>query len=377
MHHHQYFFFIIVFLVFTLINLYVFFRSKQALPRKKAVRIVFYIVFFYFSLAFLIAMLGRNIFPLIIQKILYFPGTIWLGMMLYLLAFFLLTDFIYLIIRLIRFLPQAYTKHYRKIQVLSGYIIVIVLSVYGNYQFRHPQVVEQKISIAKKAGEYKNLRIVGVSDLHLGIAIDKKRLEQYVSLINNQQPDLVIIAGDLIDNNVLPLEKERMWENLNEIQAPLGVYFCMGNHEYMVGIESTMNFLRKTNMQLLMDKSIVINNSIQIIGRNDNQRNPNTKPLKELVENIDTTLPVLLLVHQPFHLEESEANGIDLHFSGHTHHGQLFPGNLLIHRMYELSYGYMQKGNTHYYVSSGLGLWGPPFRIGTQSEIVVFDIEFK
>ena len=371
------FFFSIVFIIYSLINCYIFFRSRQALPSSKIIRTVFYILYFFFFSAFVVAMLGRNIFPLGIQKVLYFPGTVWLGMMLYLLLFFLLTDIPFFFNRFFHYFSTGISNRYRKFQVFSGYILVLCLAIYGNYQFRHPKIVEQNIEIAKKAGEYKNLKVAGVSDLHLGVAVDRKRLEQYVRLINDQHPDLIVLAGDLIDNNVLPLEKERMWETLNKLQAPLGVYFCLGNHEHMSGFRAGMDFLRKTNLHLLIDSSVVINESIQIIGRDDKQRNRRRKSLKELVENTDSALPIILLDHEPYHLEEAEENGIDLQFSGHTHQGQLFPGNLLINRMYELPYGYRKKGNTHYYVTSGLGLWGPPFRIGTQSEVVVFNIAFK
>jgi len=359
-------------------NTYVFYRSKQALPKSKMTRTVFYAVYFFFYSAFIIAMLGRNLFPLVIQKVLYFPGTVWMGMLLYLLIFFFLTDIIYFFNRFFHYLPATVTSRYRKIQVLSGYILVLYLSVYGYYQYRNPQVVEQKISIAKKAGAYKSLKVVGVSDFHLGVANDKNSLERYVELINEQHPDLILIAGDLIDNNTLPLEKERMWENLNELQAPLGVYFCMGNHEYMSGSSKEVrNFFSKTNIHILKDSLTVINNSIQIVGRDDRQGNRRRKPLKDLVKNADSALPLFLIDHEPFHLYEAEENGIDLQFSGHTHHGQIFPANILTDLAYELSYGYMQKGNTHYFVSSGLGLWGPPFRIGTHSEVVVFNIVFN
>jgi len=375
--HSRFFFFLLVFVIYTLINIYVFFRSKQALPQSKIVRMIFYVVYFFLYSAFIIAMLGRNVLPLLIQKILYIPGTLWMGMMLYLLLYFILTDLPYFFNRFFHYLPLIVAKRYRRIQVFSGYIIILCIIIYGNYQFRHPQIVEQKIEIAKKAGEYKHLRVVGVSDLHLGIDVDKKRLEQYVRLINDQHPDLIVIAGDLVDNNALPLEKERMQETINELQAPLGTYFCLGNHEYLSGIDNSMNFLRKTNLHLLIDTAVVINNSIQIIGRDDMRENHHRKSLKKLVKDTDAALPLLLLDHEPFHLDEAEKYGIDLQFSGHTHEGQLFPANLLIRRMYELSYGYMQKGNTQYYISSGLGLWGPPLRIGTHSEVVIFDIDFN
>ena len=375
----RYFFFTVIFLVFTLVNWYVFRRSKQVLPQSKTIRVIFYAVFAFLYSAFTIAMLGRNIFPLAIQKVLYLPGTIWMGFVLYLSGFFFFTDFIYLIIRIFHRLSPANSKRYRKVQVFSGYILICGLIVYGYYQFRHPQIVEQKIEIAKEAGGYKHLKVVGISDLHLGVVNDKKHLEQCVRLINDQHPDLIIIAGDMVDNNAYPLEEEKVWETINELQAPLGTYFCLGNHEYLSGIEASMRFLRKTSMYLLIDSVVVINNSIQIIGRDDGQgmRNHRRKPLKELVKDTNPALPIILLDHEPFHLSEAEENGIDLQFSGHTHHGQIFPGNLITDKAYELAYGYLQKGNTHYFVSSGWGLWGPPLRIGTHSEIVVFDIEFK
>ena len=373
----HYYFFTVAFFIYTLINLYVFCRSKKALPQSKSVRAIFYVIYFFLYSAFIIVMLGRNTLALPIQKMLYFPGTVWMGMVLYLLLYFLITDIIHFFNRIFHYLPSAINARFRKIQVISGYILVVCLVVYGYYQFSHPKIVEQNIHIAKKAGEYKHLKIVGISDLHLGVAIDKKRLEQYVRLINAQRPDLIFIAGDLVDNNILPLEKEQMWETLNELQAP--VYYCLGNHEYLSGIDASMRFLRKTNLHVLIDTTVVINNSIQITGRDDmrGMRNHKRKSLNELVKNTDKTLPLLLLDHEPFHLDEVEKNGVDMQFSGHTHHGQIFPGNLMTDRMYELSYGHKQRGNTHYYISSGLGLWGPPLRIGTQSEIVVFNIEFN
>jgi len=376
-YHSQFLFFLFAFIIYTLINGYVFIRTKQALPQSKTIRIIFWIVALFLYSAFIIAMLGRNTLPLAVQKILYVPGTFWFGIMLYILLFFLVTDIIYFFNRFFHYLSSSIKKNYRKIQVISGYIIVICIAVYGNYQFRNPQVVEKKINIAKKAGDYKSLKVVGVSDLHLGVANDRKRLEQYVKLINDQYPDLIIIAGDVVDNNALPLEEERMWEALNKLNAPLGTYFCLGNHEYLSGIDASMKFLHKTNMHLLIDTSVVINNSIQIIGRDDKQGSHNRKSLEDLVKNTDASLPLILLDHEPYNLNEAEENGIDLQFSGHTHNGQIFPGNLMVEMLFELPNGYKQKGNTHYYVSSGLGLWGPPLRIGTKSEVVVFDIEFN
>ncbi|GHT08434.1 metallophosphatase [Bacteroidia bacterium] len=370
-------FFIIAFLIYTLINVYVFYRGWQALPKSKRVKWIYAIVYLFIFLSFIIAMLGRNHLPVFIQKILYFPGTSWLAVMMYLLLFFILTDLIYFLYRIFHGISYKDKKKFRKMQVFTGYSLVIALAIYGYVQFSHPKIVEQEIVIHKNSGNYKELKVVGISDLHLGINIDKKRLAKQVKLINEQHPDLIVIAGDIVDNNVLPLEKEKMWEEFEQLQAPLGVYFCPGNHEYLSGIKPSMAFLKKTKLHLLIDNYALVDNSLYIIGRDDKQGNPQRKSLKDLLTNINPALPMVLLDHEPYHLEEAEANGIDLQFSGHTHNGQIWPGNLVVKWIYELGHGYKQRGNTHYFVSSGLGLWGPQFRIGTESEVVVFNIKFN
>jgi predicted MPP superfamily phosphohydrolase len=335
---------------------------------------LFPVIYFFLYSAFIIAMLGRNTFPLGIQKIFYFPGTCWLGIMLYLFLFFTITDLLYGLGRFLRLFKKS--KNFLKIQIPTGYVLVFGLTIYGYCHFTHPKISEQEIVINKSAGNYKELRIVGLSDLHLGVNIDKNRLKRFVQLVNAQNPDLIIIAGDIVDNNALPLVKEKMWEEFEQMYAPLGIYACLGNHEYLSGIESSMNFLRKTNIRLLIDSTALIDNSFRLIGRDDLQGNPERKSLAELVAKTDAISPVFLLDHEPLKLDDAKQNGIDLQFSGHTHLGQIWPLNLFVKQMYETAYGYCRKGNTQYYITSGIGLWGPPVRIGTDSEIVVFKIRF-
>jgi len=112
-----------------------------------------------------------------------------------------------------------------------------------------------------------------------------------------------------------------------------------------------------------------------VVGRED-RSNEKRKTLSELVKGLDKKYPTILMDHQPYHLEEAEKNNIDLQISGHTHNGQFFPGNLFVKKIYELGYGYLKKGNSHFYVSSGLGLWGPQYRIGTESELVVVNLRY-
>jgi predicted MPP superfamily phosphohydrolase len=217
--------------------------------------------------------------------------------------------------------------------------------------------------------------VVAFSDVHLGLTVDKNRLSGYVKLINEQKPDIVLISGDVVDNNPRLLNEKRMYEELNQIEAPLGIYACLGNHEYLGGIEGSLDFYSGTKIHLLVDSVVQVDSSFWVIGRDD-RTNAKRKLLPELVERTDTTQPLILLDHQPYNLDQAEKNGIDLQISGHTHNGQIWPLNLLVNKIYELGYGFKQKGNTFVYTSSGLALWGPPFRIGTQSELVVFNLRF-
>jgi predicted MPP superfamily phosphohydrolase len=292
--------------------------------------------------------------------------------------FLLATDVIHLGNHFFRFLPATITPvRFHQIQVISGYVLTFLVLLFGYIHFTHPSLTEKDLVIHKSGGKYSELKVVAFSDLHLGISIDKERLKKYVRFINEQQPDIILVAGDIVDNNPRPLFEEKMDEELRQLQAPLGVYFCPGNHEYISGIDGSLAFLKKTNMTLLIDSVVSVDDSFWIIGRNDLQGNKKRMPLDRLVAQTNEQQPLFLLDHEPYHLEDAEKNGIDLQFSGHTHQGQLWPLNHLVNKLYEVGYGYKKKGNTHIFVSSGLALWGPEFRIGTQSELVVFNIHFE
>ena len=167
-----------------------------------------------------------------------------------------------------------------------------------------------------------------------------------------------------------------MQEELSRLNAKYGVYMVPGNHEYITGIRHSLHFLEQTPIQVLRDSVVTLPMGIQLVGRDDRWRR-SRKSLQELMEKVNPGLPVLLLDHQPMQLEETEAAGVDLQFSGHTHRGQLWPFSWVTDYLFQQSHGYRKWGGSHIYVSSGLSLWGPPFRIGTDSEMVVFNIELK
>jgi predicted MPP superfamily phosphohydrolase len=164
-----------------------------------------------------------------------------------------------------------------------------------------------------------------------------------------------------------------MEEELCELKASMGIYMGMGNHEYISGAEECEEFLRVTPVKLLRDSIVTLPCGVQIAGRDD-RTNRSRKSLEKLVTECDKAKPIIVLDHQPYNLAEADKAEIDMQFSGHTHRGQVFPLNLLTDRMYEQSHGYRHWSHAHIIVSSGLALWGPPFRIGTKSELVVITL---
>ena len=232
----------------------------------------------------------------------------------------------------------------------------------------------------------KSTKIVLLSDLHLGYHNRRSDFKKWVDMINAEQPDLILIAGDIIDNSVRPLMEENVAEEFHLLTAP--VYACLGNHEYYSNQPKARRFYREAGITLLQDSVAKIGN-LCIIGRDD-RTNMQRKSLAMIMEEArkkgfisdlhhgkSSDEFFILLDHQPYHLEEAEQNGIDFQFSGHTHHGQVWPVSWITDALYEKAYGSLQKGNTRYYISSGMGIWGGKFRIGTQSEYVVLTIEQK
>jgi predicted MPP superfamily phosphohydrolase len=166
--------------------------------------------------------------------------------------------------------------------------------------------------------------------------------------------------------------------NLGRLNAPLGVWAITGNHEYIGGdLEEFHRRIEADGIRLLMDEEVLIGDAFYVIGRKDRsaaRRGDGRKSLEELTEGLDRSLPLIMMDHQPFNLEEAEASKVDLQVSGHTHNGQIWPGPLVIKRIYENGYGLLHKGKTAVVVTSGLGIWGPPLRLGTKAEIVSIEL---
>jgi predicted MPP superfamily phosphohydrolase len=222
-----------------------------------------------------------------------------------------------------------------------------------------------------------------LSDLHLGDIVDKQRLSKIVIEINKLKPDLVILAGDIIDDYIQPFIDQDMGKELKKIQSKYGVYAAFGNHEYYGGSidEIVYEYENSAGFNILRDKTVKIDNSFYLVGREDisfeRYAKTKRKSLEELLKDTDKHLPIIVIDHQPTNLSQGEKAGVDLQFSGHTHKGQLLPANIITKKMYENDFGLLTKGSYNVVVSSGVGTWGPPIRIGSSSEIVQVELEFK
>ena len=365
-------FFLTILALYLAANAYVAIRIFQLIPANLLVRIIVMsilvlgvaglIIFFRFGESMSITTAG----------LLYKFGTSWMIAFLYAFMLVVLVDIFRLINHFVHFIDPETARgifHNNALTSLIGVGVVALILVGGNLQYHN----KKRSHITLKTDKVeKPIRIVGISDLHLGYTISKKELATWVNLINAEKPDLVIIGGDLLDNQLRPVLYHAIDKELQKIVAPMDIYACTGNHEYISGIKNSADFYRQAGITLLRDSAVQVG-GFTIIGREDHSYK-NRKPLSELIENVDKKTFTILLNHQPHDLSEAEREGIDFQFSGHTHRGQVFPASLITDKIYEVSQGYLKKGNTHFYVSSGLGIWGGKFRIGTRSEYLVLDL---
>ena len=291
-------------------------------------------------------------------------GTSSIFVLLFMVMLFLLLD----LGRLCRVVPRDWL-HQNGVASLVVAGTLLAVFTYGFFHYKHKVRVELSLKSEKPLA--RPLCVVMLSDMHLGYHNQNAELQRWVNLINAENPDLILIAGDIIDMSMRPLLEQNMAATLATLKAP--VYACLGNHEYYSGDARAQQFFRDAHVTLLRD-SCAVAGDLCIIGRDD-RTNLQRKSVAELVRTADASKYTILLDHQPYHLERTEQAGIDFQLSGHTHRGQVWPVSWITDALYECSWGSHQRGRTRYYVSSGLGIWGGRYRIGTQSEYVVATIE--
>jgi predicted MPP superfamily phosphohydrolase len=377
-------FFGIFFLITGGISFYIYIRGLQSIPQGSSLRHPYTIVFWIVACSFIGGRVLERFLPSVVSDLFIWMGSFWIAAMIYFLLAVVSLDVLRLVNRFAPIFPSAIRDNYAQAKYIVsvsviGLVGIILLS--GHINSLMPRVRKLDIKIAKKAGSLKTLNIVAASDIHLGIIVGRSRFDHIVEKINSLNPDLVLFPGDIVDEDLAPVIKQNLGESLKNIRARLGVYAVTGNHEHNGGAERACAYLRDHNIVMLRDQSTLVADSVYLVGREDRAigrfNGYQRKSLAQLMTGVDTKLPIILMDHQPFGLDEAVEQGIDLQLSGHTHYGQLWPVNYIVESIYELAWGYRKIGGTHFYVSNGVGTWGPPVRVGNRPEIVQIRITFN
>lgn len=367
--------------IYTLANYYVGLRLFQTVRGLlSSYPVVYWGVVVLLALAPFAARLSRAYSPGWLNDWMSIIGNYWLAALYYLFLGWALVDLLRLAARLL--LPALEFSDRFIVGIGAGVLVAVcLLLVYGAWNAHNPRVRHYDVTINKRVAGLHSLRAVMVSDIHLGPNVDNNRLDDLVNRINGMQPDIIFLAGDTIDEDVDRFARQQMAESLAQLKARYGVYAVLGNHEYLGGNgPMAVTYLQKAGMQVLRDQYTLVNNQFYIVGRDDRSvlrlTGYDRLPLSEVMQGVDRSLPVILLDHQPYNLEQGQQCGADLQLSGHTHHGQFFPNNLMTARLYEMDWGYLHKDGYQTIVSCGYGTWGPPIRIGNYPEIVEIAITF-
>ena len=244
---------------------------------------------------------------------------------------------------------------------------LIALSVYNAYT---PVVRHVSVRLDKPLA--KPIRIALAADTHLGVLVGARQLDKLAAIMAQERPDIILLAGDIMDDDTEAYHAENMQPHLAKLRAPLGVYATLGNHDYH-NTPSITRAIEDAGITVLHDEVRLIDSSFWLIGRPDNL-DTHRLPAVKLLERIPDRRPVILMDHRPDQIEQHARLPIDLQVSGHVHNGQVFPANLIVKQLYRLPYGHEAIGNGHFVVTSGFGFWGIPFRLGSQSEVWIIDV---
>ena len=357
-------------------------------------KVPFAVVYLFMALSPVIAfLLPKSAVAIVIRRI----STYWIGIMLYSLLYVVLFDLLRLIAKHTKL---KNTLLFSRGSVISIGSVVVACAVatclYGIFNARNIKVNEYSVTVNKSCGSDKHLKAVLVADLHMGYAIGVDHITNMVEKINQQDAYIVIIAGDIFDNSYDGMDDpEGIKAQLKSIKSKYGVYAVYGNHDIdekiLMGFtfdwggkqlhsEKMTNFMKECDIKLINDESVLINDEFYLVGRRDTDK-PGTEDgtraeISELTKDLDKTKPIFVLSHEPDELQKTADAGADIDFSGHTHDGQLFPGNLTIGLFWENPCGMIKKDNMYSIVTSGVGVYGTFMRVGTDAEICSVDIDF-
>ena len=390
--------------IYLLLNLYIlrwaylWMGTCHSILRTLGFRLIFAVIYVLLSTSLLTGFLIKN--PKSLHRILKITGNYFLGIFLYTLVIILLADFGRI---LLKYVFHASWIHSRTAFTVAGAIcalLILLLSACGIFHAKYIKTTSYDVIINKTIPERTSMKVVLLADTHFGYNAGVLHARELVRKINKQKPDLVCIAGDIFDNEYDAIRNpEKLEQTLRGIKSTYGVYACWGNHdlneEILAGFTfkhkdgdlsdikdpRMKKFLKDSNIHILEDESVLINDQFYVIGRKDasltEKIHETRKAPAQLTEKLDRDKPIIMIDHQPKELQELADAGVDLDLCGHTHDGQTFPGNFTIKLMWENPCGLLSKDNMTNITTSGAGVWGPAMRIGTDSEICSINIQLK
>lgn len=358
------YFFIVIDTLLTSIT-YIYYRQNFAFAKTWS--------FFFVYLALAVNAVGSRLLPetapLFILKASSWLSGLWIAFMYYSLMLALLHTLLWLGSKIFSFsLPNF------KI-ACAGLLLVVSLVAWGTFRAFNPVVRTEEI-LTSKLPPNSSYKIVLVSDIHLGRILGNAYAQDLVKKINAQNPDLVLIAGDILDEKISYVVEQDSLSQLTKLNAKLGVYAAYGNHDYLDKPLVWQGMLEANNIKVLRDASIIVDGKLKISGLNDFSRNRSNVTLEKLASNNENYYSILI-DHQPRKIEPASAAGYDLYVAGHTHTGQLFPNRLFTKKMYKLDYGRKEFGKMTAITSNGYGFWGPPVRTELAPELVVIEVKGK
>lgn len=325
----------------------------------------------------------------LLRRILSNIGNYWMGFNLH----FVLAMGVCFLIRLIVKLVKKDKYNLRLAQKITNVAVVsftILMSVYGIVNAQNLKVTTYDVTV-DKSSKQDELNVVLIADLHLGYSVGVKQMERMVNKINELQPDVVVVAGDIFDNEFSAIYNPvRLAEILRGINSKYGVYAVYGNHDIeedilcgftfsdddvtqVTSIKEMDDFIENCGFTFLYDEAILINDDFYIYGRPDEERpnfgNDSRLEAEKITEGLDLSKLIICVDHEPHDQKKLSAAGVDVDLNGHTHAGQLFPGNIIINFFWDIAYGYKNFDGMHNIVTSGVGLFGPNMRTFTKAEI--------
>ena len=385
--------------VYILVNYYVvrwlikWVECCSEIFKKRLVRYLIVGIYIFFASSFIVGFF----LPFRSIKIV---GNYWLGVVQYILLFVIWFDLIRIILLKWKLINEKII-HARKTFILVGILCFLVVGAFSTYGVIHAKKIvvnSYQVQIDKKVDKFSNLKVALVSDLHFGYNSSLSHVKKMVKLINESDPDVVVIAGDIFDNSYEAIyEPDKIIQEIKKIKTKYGVYAVYGNHDIdekiLAGFTFSWkknknlndprmtSFLEKANVKLLRDESLLIDDSFYLVGRIDYHKYgmevEKRKTIEELVSSFDKSKPIILIDHEPYELEEIAKAGVDLDLSGHTHNGQMFPSNVFIKFIWKNPHGLLKVDNMYSAVTSGVGVYGPNMRVGTTAEVMVLDLSFK